>query len=281
MASLTDVQNALADAVEAAIATAGITMPQQVGIGQPFGPSLTEILGQSEGQVTVFPVAGTHVDRTSRKPDWKVLTNAAPELTATLDATKTILTLGGAIKAGDVIHAFVGKIPQDAYTEVVAGDTVVAIGQRLQTALAAFGTLAGVVLNDGPPVTLVVSGGTFDVVNIGGTGSLIREIARYAQSIRVSVWSPDPDTRDQIADVIRNAVGVGTTPFLPAASDGSAIRVKLNGDMPVDTSQSSYSLYEHHFVFECEYAVTQTVAATQIEGVELTINGGAPLYTGG
>lgn len=290
MATVDEVTDAVVDAVLAVLNPNGetggasiwyngaytfIQNPEfQCGVGNPYGQSATEILGQNQAQVTIWPLSQAAQNRTSRKPTWKVASIQPVTIAATvvgIDGGYRI-TLSGTPAAGLNIHAFCGGPRFDGYYSVLPGDTFDSICAALVVAIEAAATAAG---QSG--VTAIYSEASVDVlgtpyceVNIGGQVTFVAEARRTMLPVQVSVWASQAKYRDAMSKQIENGVGLATSPFLQAY-DNAAIWVRQRGAPRWDeTSQHSYSLYEAHFIFECEYPTFITSTGAEVEGVGIT-----------
>src|ERR1700677_367525 len=287
MATVDEVTDAVVDAVLAALNnTGGETIwydgsytlipnpPFQCGVGKPYGPSATEILGQNEAQVTVWPLAEAAQNRTSRKPTWKAATIQPVTIAAAVVGISGgyRLALSGTPAAGLNVHAFCGGPRFDGYYSVLPGDTLDSICAALAAAIEAAATAAGQ-----PGVTAIYSEASVDVlgtpyceVNIGGQVTFVAEARRTMLPVQVSIWAAQAKFRDAMSKQIENNIALATSPFLQAY-DNAAVWVRLRGAPRWDeTSQHSYSLYEAHFILECEYPTFITSTRAVVEGVGIT-----------
>lgn len=262
---------ALKDQIQIALANAKtigtISSPGQVFIGWPTSTKLSDLFAQPTKQalVSVWAMKGKSTSRF--RPIAFSVTQPTPGTTATLNAAKTVLTIGGTPTAGDVVHAFFAHPQLDAAVLVATGDNANSIATKVAAAANAYG-ITGITANaSGANVTL--TGATFSVVNVGGTSQMMREVGRIEKLVQVSVWCNDPDDRLYIADVITTNVGGRDAPFL-TASDGTAVRCQIIDDMMNDNAQSSYTSFRQDIHFLLEYGLTQIISATQVEGVQFT-----------
>lgn len=294
MASVDEVAQAIADATLSLLNGSGVTNPPfQCGVGWPFGNALSEIVGQGQAQVTVFPQAEASRTVTNRKPVWRVISEPEPTLFANVTATDTTATilLYGYPTVGNNLHTLLTFTPSgsfivnpgqaveyDAFYQVQGGDTLEDVVAGVAAAIEALG-LAITVNAAGETITIapLVDSPTIRScqVNIGGNSTMAQEVARVMMPVQVSVWAADGPTRNSMSKQIEGGLCIGIQPqdnFL-YASDGSAIRVRKRGSPRwVDQSQSSYSLYEAHVIYECEYPVLQIARGTQVEALPLTVD---------
>lgn len=291
MATIYQVALAVKDATLALLQTKWADFPPaQIGIGWPYAPALSEILGEGGVQVSIFPLTRASQNRTGFKPRWVPIASPAVELEASVFSPvgrefpqqlmvplqSWNLFFYGEVAAGLNIHVFLssGNIPiTDFYYQTVDGDTVISIAANIATLIAAQAS-------DWPDLTVDAAGNSISFqgisslqCNIGGTTTMAMEVRRTMTPVQVSVWAPNADLRNQIGELIENGLGTAfPNPFL-RAEDGSAVWIRLRGapSWEGDVAQSSYSLYQWHGVFECEYPTLMTAQATQIESIGATI----------
>lgn len=294
MASVDQVADAMVDAVIAALSISnGETVwydgaytfipnpPNQVGVGEPYGQAMSQILGQNEAQVTVHPLTAAAQNRTSRKPKWKPATIQPVTIAAAVAGISggymitlsdvTVASVSGP-QPGLNIHAFCGGPRFDGYYPLVADDTLDTAATALAAAITAVAIAAGQ-----PGVTasaignvITVLGTPYCTVKIGGQVTFVAEARRTMLPMQVSIWTPQAKYRDAMSKQIENNVGLATTPF-QQAHDNAAIWVRLRGAPRwAGISQHSYSLYEAHFIFECEYPTFITSTGAVVEGMGIT-----------
>jgi hypothetical protein len=271
MATLDDVTVALKASVLTALTTyAPNTGPGQVGIGFPLGSSISQILGQNQSQVSLFPLEGVSQNRTSRRPRWQKLTTTTPLLSAAVSGINSqteAIVFSGTPTPGLNVHTFFGAPLQDAYYQTQQGESLASLAAAVASGVIALGGSAVPT-----PDAVIVTGSPSLRCNIGvsaGAG-MVAEVRRMMKLFQVSAWCANAVSRNTIAAAIGNNVGIDTTPFL-IASDGSAIWVRLRNEYWIEKSQSSYSLYEYHAIFECEYPTLASTAATTIEAIPATL----------
>ncbi len=255
--------------------------PNQVGVGEPYGQAMSQILGQNEAQVTIWPLTAAAQNRTSRKPTWQAATIQPVTIAAAVAGisggytiTLSAITAGGVTgpQPGLNIHAFCGGPRFDGYYSLVANDTLPSAATALAAAIRAAAIAAGQsgVTASASGNVVTVLGTPYCTVNIGGQVTFVAEARRTMLPVQVSIWAPQAKYRDAMSKQIENGVGLATTPF-QKAYDNAAIWVRLRGAPRwVGISQHSYSLYEAHFIFECEYPTFITSTGAVVEGVGIT-----------
>lgn len=283
MATLDEVADAVVDAVVATLQAPpyGATVdtggalgrqfiknpPMQVGKGFPFGQALSEILGQFQAQVTVYPQAKLSQNRTDRKPSFKLVAPITVPLSATItpSGNNSIVTFTGSVVPGLNVFAFFGRPKVPAMYQTQGADDLNAVAAQIAAQINANGGSAS---SNANAVTVNNSAVT---VNIGGSGTMVAEIRRTMTPVQVTVWASDPNMREAISKQLENGMAPSwPIPFLQAV-DGSAIWIRQRGSpMPDDLSQSSYSLYVANIIYECEYPTWATIEGTEIEGIDVT-----------
>lgn len=264
---LQDAMNTLSNAVSAAINNAGVTYP---GITPDAGwPVVTELVkalspGSNAYFVAVFPLGSPK--NVTRYSAYDRSLQIAPTVTLTATVASSVITFGGTVAAGYNVHTFVGNPLHDVAYKTVAGDTLSSIATNVAAAINA-ASVSGVTATPSG-ATVTVTGGK-PICNVGGSGSISREVGRRCAMFQVSVYAVNPTVRYAAGDAIASGIGGSNSHHL-ALSDGSDMFVNYQTDRLIDKNQSSYSCFEWHFTFECEYSQVQTVTATQIEGVTVT-----------
>jgi hypothetical protein len=299
--TIDEVAEAMQQAVLTALNASELEFPQlQVGIGWPVGTSASEILGQAQAQVTVYPIEAASQDRTNRRPIWKESTDDPVLLTATVvggimpfwrwtnddpvggwpsdPPPSIVLTFCGPVTAGLNIHTLVGQPPADAYYRTQSTDEAPSVATAVAAAINALSnSLASATVSGN---SVLISGVSNVQCNIGGHGTAVKESRRTMTPIQVSVWAADGPNRNILGKIIElSDIGTSDHPFL-IGCDGGAIRTRLRGSPKWrDKSQSSYSLYEWHAVYECEYPTLQVTRTTSIEAIPVTLNTNGAIVT--
>jgi hypothetical protein len=88
---------------------------------------------------------------------------------------------------------------------------------------------------------------------VNGAGAL-QEIKRQAQGFKISLWCPDPVSRDAAAPVIDDALAV--LGFV-ALADGSSARLIFAGSVAQDEAADA-TLYRRDIVYNAEYPTTMS-----------------------
>jgi hypothetical protein len=253
---------ALGQAIAAVAATSDVA-PAQVFVGWPTSTKLSDIFGKASKQalISVWPLKGKNTTR--YKPILEVTQQPTAGVTAVINGNT--LTVGGAPKAGDVVHAFFANPARDAAYLVAANDTPAIIATALAAAANAYALPGVSAVSLGEIATL--TGATFSKVNIGGTGQFTREVGRIERIVQVTVWANDPDACLDLADAISTNIGNAQQPFI-TCDDGTAMRVECQSDGMNDAAQSSYSTFKSDILFLVEYGRTQVVVGTQVGGTQ-------------
>jgi len=249
--------------------------PFQCGYGWPYGQALSEILGQYQAQVTVWPLADAMRNVTDRMLSWKFAGAAPVGLNVSyswLDNGNVILTFVGS-GGGLNVHTIFGEPEVDAYYLTQTADDTNAIATAVMTQINATALANGLgVTATAANNQVFVNGASKIVVNIGGAITMKQESRRMMCPIQVTVWAEDPDVRNAMAKQIEAGLGLGSQPFLPPVN-GELIRFRLQrGPIPNDLSQSSYSLYIANIIFEATYPTFDVAMGATIGAVETTIS---------
>lgn len=204
MADLSDVETGVVSLVAGTIYpsayTPGAVQATNAGVtcktyrGWPLSADLLQTIRAGNAQVSVFSEQG--VARVL--PLWfndSAIINAVPP-TVTATSNGSTVTIGGTITAGNVVGMQFG-LPPGAYAHIVlAGETTATVAAAL--ALKAGATVVGSVIT--PPNTYNLAAGSM------APASLMTVTRRQQQGIRVSIWAPNPSTRDALAKLIDGGI---------------------------------------------------------------------------
>ena len=255
MADLSDVENALAASVVAALypggqAAVSVTgKPVRVYRGWPLTGPLDLDLAAGIANVSVFPVPGD----TRNTTRWGAMTQTVAGVPSlTVQVTGNAATFGGVAGVGQVAGLLVDGQPFVYRGE--QGDTpaVVAavLAQEVRTVRACL--LSG--------TTVSVPGIVAFKARVVADGSETTEWVRQSQGLRISAWCPNPSMRDLICSVIGNVLsGVA---FLVLA-DGTSGRIRYRSTASIDDAQDA-QLYRRDLVYDVEYATSLTQAAPEM-----------------
>lgn len=273
MSRLSQVLTAIKTATISALNDAGITTPAQVGIGHPNYEDLTKIITASEYQVSIFTDDSGTKDTSRFLPQWAVKTKPNVTLQATISGD-TVTFSGTVPSSGSQfnIHTIVGSPLQDAYCQTVAGDSPSTVAARVASAINALG-IAGVTANASAGV-VTVSGSSNLICNVGGSGTMAREVLRVCRLVTITSWCPDEVLRDNTEDAIISSIGNAGNRRL-ALGDGTNAILWYKDNHWDDDHEQDFSMYRSLMFYTVEYSVLQTQQATQIGAFRVTpeING--------
>lgn len=257
--------------IDAAINSAGITQPGQVGIGWPAATELVNLLAQNnlQWQVSVYPLPGArNVTRYIGDAGGALLT--APSFGLTCAISGGAATFSGTTTDTVNVHGFLVGQNADAFVQLPQGTDAAAAAAAFANAITAL-ALSGITASASSNA-VTVTGATFKYVNLGGNGTMAQEIGRICQGVQVSIWAPaDPNSTVlpglpltyPIGDAIISRVGQKTS-LRYTMPDGTQMRVMYRSEYPSDESQSSYSLYVRHIIYDVEYPIISTWTVTTV-----------------
>lgn len=257
-------------AVNAAGLTAqvGTSAPGQVGKGKPSAIELAKILkpAASSGWLGSIYPHGSAGNATRYRPEPVRLPPAASPLHAAVAGN--VVTFSGASQAALNVHVFADPPAPCATYVTVPGDSPATIATQLAAKVTALGRPGLTADATGPALTVHGASIVQATIGVGGLKQTIMDVSREAQDVQLTFWARNPKTRITLRDVARAAIGTSRHQYY-ALPDGSYARVRF-GTSPApmdDSQQSEYALYIAHIVFECDYAITETVDAAQIGAV--------------
>ncbi len=248
MADQSDVEIAIQSIVATALYPNGTSEESAVGLtcrvyrGLPMAPVLDVNL--AEGVVNVTVNASGETKNTTRYPRiWQSTFDIPNRLSVTL--TDQTLSFSGACDLGQLVGIGVNGAVY-AYA-VQAHDTPATVASNMAAMLRTAGWITEYT---GTSITLpqayMLSGRV-----VVGAGAL-QEIKRQEQMFEISLWCPDPASRDAVAPVIDQALAL--RPFI-ALSDGSNARLVFVSSHSSDANDNA-TLYKRCLIYSAEYPTT-------------------------
>jgi hypothetical protein len=278
MSDVSDVLNVVASQIAGFLYPNGTGQPSVTGKtinifpGWPLPEQIDSDMPQGFADVSVFPVPNTERNVTRYKPAAKVMSIATA--TITLVAGKGTLTVGGAMPLPFTAHNVAALIGGQPFIySVQATDTLTSIATGLAALIA---TAYPGTVNSGPVITLP-AGVRASAARVGTTGQVTTEWERQSQLFQLTVWAPDPSTRNAIGNAIK--VGFAPVTFI-TMPDGYGARIQYRRNAWVDEAQK-VRVYRRDFFYEIEYAttVTQTIATVVAAKVQFEDQQGDPIVT--
>lgn len=249
MADQADVESALAAIIANALYPQGTAAACVLGFtcrvyrGLPNAPGLDADLANGVMHVSVIaaPVTVKNVTRYPRR--WVTVAPVPATLTVTVSGETA--TFAGACYAGQLAGIAVnGALFPYA---VQANDSPPTVASNLAALVASAGVLVDYT---GSSVT-VPGAGKFLARVVAGAGAL-QEIKRQVQDFKISLWCPDPSSRDKAAPVLDQLLAEQR--FLPLA-DGSSARMIYVGTETSDMGADA-TLYRRDITYSAEYPTT-------------------------
>lgn len=278
MADLIDVLNAFKSTVLAAVYPPAGVVPGN-SLSPVTGCAVLAVAGEANandldlvaaslaaGQVprTIVSIcaAGGMWRNTTRYPKaWLRQIAGTTTLTLSVDATGTVVTIGGTAPgaAGPaqnvaLIVGFAGSRPQGFAYSVLPSDTL----DSIASALAALVDTATPASASGAQITIPAAHSL--VARVGGVSTMLKEVMRQTDRIQVNVWAPiGPSNRPQLRDAVAGAVKIALAQdtFLTLA-DQTAARVVTRGDFLLDDPEKA-GLFRRLLNYDVEYATTITM----------------------
>ena len=230
--------------------------------GWPQKAQLDQDLGNNVVNISVFAPPGTEQNTTRFPRQWQVATPAQHTLTATVDDTGTIITIGGTVSTSQNVAAIVNGTPFVYQSQ--ASDTLSSVASGLAALIAAGGFSASA---SGAAVT--ISGAKSLVARVGGIATMLKEVRRQNRLFQISFWCPTPALRDTAVKAVDPVLAA--TNFLSLA-DGSMGRLIYQRTF-VDDAAEKAGCYRRDLFYAVEYGTTITEQAPEAVAVEGTIQG--------
>jgi hypothetical protein len=249
MADQSDVETALAAIVANALYPNGTSVASAVGTacriyrGFPVAQALDADL--SAGVVNVSITAGGEaLKNVTRYPrQWRAEKPVTQQLNVAVQGQSA--TFSGTCALGQLAGVMVNDT-QFSYA-VQASDSPATVASNLAAQIRTGGWIV-----DYAASTLgVPNAEQFTARVVTGVGAL-QEIRRQVQDFCVSVWCPDPATRDDVVPVVD--IALADLNFIPLA-DGSYGRVKFVDETTEDSNADAY-LYKRNLIYSVEYPTT-------------------------
>lgn len=278
MSDIIDVQNALVSAVVTSVYPNGTGQASVsnsaiiVYAGWPDASNLDVDLLAGKTHITVFPTA-TEKNTTRYSKDWQPLSVNTATITATI--VNQTVTIGGAMPSPFTAHNVNVMVNGKPYVYAVqVADTLTSVA----TALAALIVIDVVGTTSLGAVITMPPTARINAARVGVTGTSIREIRRQERVFQITIWAQTPTLRDTIGSALDGALAA--TEFL-TMPDGYGARLFYKSSNVIDALQKA-KLYRRDFMYNVEYATTQTEVDTQVTQEQLNLsmqNDGSTQYT--
>lgn len=266
MATLQQVMDALTAQIRLAVplAPAAGGFPYVCYSGWPAQDALKrDVVGKIRSHISVYDLPAER--NTTRFPaDWLPVGTVTPNLTATVAGN--VITFSGAPDVGGNIATTVNKAAPVLYQETGA-DTLNSISTNVAAAINT-AAIAGITASaSGASVTVLGSPVPAVTVTLGATGNLISIQRQQDKDFLVTIWSPDPTTRDAIAGLVDGLLG--TMNFIPIPNDYPAriLYQRTRQGQPQFDAQA----FRRDLVYSIEYWTTAIAPATQIVTTPTTL----------
>jgi hypothetical protein len=250
MADISDVEQAVADAVTTILYPAGPSQSSIVGMlcrvyrGWPNSGTLNTDLNTGAVNVTIGADNDSGRTTTRYLPEWKT---APAQPGAVVSAENQTLTIAGNPATGDVVGAMVDGVP---FTyRVQAGDSPDLIAANLGQSIRSIRTAN---LQGG---TIMVPGAASVIARVARDQEATFESRRQEKDLRIACWCPTPMVRDAVAAAIDGAIN--QTGFL-SLSDATEARIVYRNTASYDQAQNAL-LYRRDLVYTVEYATITAI----------------------
>jgi hypothetical protein len=250
MADQADVETALVSLLAGVLypngtqAVSAVGVPCRVYRGSPNSASLDADPANGVVNVTVFPEAGLHRVTTRYPAEWVVAAALSPTLSVSVDGETA--RISGTAGAGQLVGLLADQASVVHRTR--AGDTPESVAASLVALLRVYrpALVTG--------ATVIVPGVVRLVGRVTTDQTARRETRRQVQRFRITLWCPDPATRDAVAAPLDAALSGQA--FI-ALADGTSARLCFVSSTVTDRAQD-LSLYRRDLLYAVEYATTQT-----------------------
>ncbi|MBX5454344.1 MAG: hypothetical protein K6U10_10445 [Acidobacteriia bacterium] len=249
MADQSDVETALVNAIAQAIYPEGpgfpgvISAPCRIYRGWPDSAALDNDLKAGWVNISVFPLSVGMRNTTRYMDFWQLLADQPPTLG--VDVTGTTATFSGTAQAGQLAGLLVNN---SAFVYLVqATDTPASVAAALAAKVAGMQPAS----TNGASVT--VPGAYRLIGRVVAPQPALWQTRRQEQNFRVTLWCPDPLTRDAAASAID--AEFAQAHFLQLA-DGSLGRLLFQSSTALDNAEV-VGLYRRDLLYSVEYPTTR------------------------
>lgn len=260
MADISQVEQALVEAVAAAAYPAGTGQPSAVAApvkvyrGWPDPDTLNRDLAAGGCHVTIYSRPGVLNTETRAFARWDEAGRPDPTMTATVDAAAQRVTFAGDA-SGPLMIAVVATGPDQVFTVAIGpGDDAASVAQRFAQDI---GTVReawseGAVL--GVPGATTLRAGTV----AGGTAR--RTLRDQRQGISVTLWCAGPTQRDVLAPLVDQALMDQPRLALP---DGTTARLTYQGTASDDGARGAPT-YRRDLLLMADFSTTVSRAMAPV-----------------
>lgn len=275
------------------LVTTGVSyqqIPIQVDVGihwPPVRTLQTMVKMRPPGAlISVFDRKSAH-DSTRWIPSVSAITvnpttlTAAPARQIIPAGGKGVITVAAPVSPGDamalVLHSYGplvapnGSPVSTSLSEVISPDTTASssdVAALMAAAVAAdpAGPIGWATVTASGPVLTITNTSTFAffaTVNTGSGGSQITEIARRMRDIQITIWAPNDEIGNVVADPVESMIAqietfrgrTGEYNAGLALQDGTFARVRMVNDFMLDDAVLS-DAYRRDMIFSADYGVT-------------------------
>ena len=242
MADLFDVENALVLAIDTIRIANGLNL--SIYRGWPTAADLDAAMAAGQTHVTIWPDGGMYRVTAVFQSEERITTATDPTLIATISGNTA--TFAGACSPDQIAGVRVGTTAW-AY-RCAAGDTASNVASAL--ALLSSGTAIG------PAITLPGMADARTGRDVGVQSASRRQEA----GLRVTIWTPDPATRDTVTSLIDGTLADTERVSLP---DGTTAILRAAGPITSDKGEQS-SFYRRDLRYHAEYTTTLARVRTPV-----------------
>jgi hypothetical protein len=244
MADISDVEEAMSDALTSVLYPSGTSQSSIVGVlcriyrGWPNAPTLNTDLTGGVVNVTVVTDNASGKTTTRYLPEWNI-TSASPGVSASTNGHT--ISISGSPILGDLVGVLIDGLVY-AY-RIKQGDTPDQIAANIAHAI------QGIRFASNHGTSITVPGAAAIAVRVACDNRSTFESRRQEKNVRVICWCPSPLIRDSVAAAIDYALD--QVNFLPLADDTQA-RVVYRNTESYDQAQNAL-LYRRDLVYGIEY----------------------------
>jgi phage tail sheath gpL-like len=205
--------------------------------------------------VSIFPIGNSDKNTTRFMQYWNLVSLDTATLTATVAANQ--ITIGGTVGTPQAVLITYNGINYGY--EVLISDTTSTIAAALAALIPTATAVANVITIAGQIDSLRA------VVVVSGLAAL--EVKRQSKLFYVSVYTPNPDFRDAIADAIDVVLGQAKRLNFP---DTTQALITYKGANEQDTFEKNI-IYQRDLVYTIEYPTMMYDTYTTIESIHADI----------
>lgn len=264
MATISDIQNALANLILTAVYPNGINLSSVANIdvliypGWPNPAQLEQVLAGGKAHIAIFQLPNMQRNVTRFLPGLETqYINSATLFLNVNEAAQTV-TVTGTVSADQNCEISVNDL--NYIYQVQSSDTVNTIASAFASSIPSATATGNVItIPDAYKIT----------ARVGTTGVAVKELKRQQVIFQIMVYAPLQNIREILSDAIETYLAKSDNYYLNFQDDKPA-RIIWHGTQYIDAAQKS-ELYKAILSYQVEYATTEKITYSTITALDKSI----------